>query len=134
VTYGGVLEINAAGTFTAGQNFQLFSGTGAASTSSFAKISTSSGILFGFTNGVLTVVSTLASNPTNITASVSGSTLTITWPADHLGWILQAQTNHLGVGLTTNGWVAVPNSSSGTSSSLPIVPANPAVFYRLSHP
>src|ERR1039458_5390184 len=27
-------------------------------------------------------------NPTNITASVSGNTLAIAWPADHIGWIL----------------------------------------------
>ena len=39
-----------------------------------------------------------ANNRTNITASVRGNTLTIAWPDDHLGWILQAQTNGLGAG------------------------------------
>ena len=49
----------------------------------------------------LSVVSTIASYPTNISYSVSGGVLTITWPATHLGWILQNQTNSLSVGLTT---------------------------------
>ena len=37
-------------------------------------------------------------NPTNITSSVSSNTLTIAWPADHIGWILQAKTNSLSAG------------------------------------
>jgi len=56
-------------------------------------------------------VASVATNPTNITAVVSNSTLTLFWPADHLGWILQAQTNHAGLG--TN-WVDAAGSSSST--------------------
>ena len=69
-----------------------------------------------------------ADNPTNITASVSGKTLTIAWPADHLGWILEAQTN----GLSTGQWFDLSGSSDVNSVAIPINPANPAVFYRLS--
>jgi hypothetical protein len=69
-----------------------------------------------------------ATNATNVTASVSGNTLTIAWPADHLGWILQAQTNGLGSGQ----WFDVPGSDDINSLPIPINPANPAVFYRLS--
>jgi 4-phytase/acid phosphatase len=71
-----------------------------------------------------------AVNPTNITASVSGKTLTIAWPADHLGWILQAQTN----GLSTGQWFDLPGSSDLNSVAHPIAPANAAVFYRLRQP
>jgi autotransporter-associated beta strand protein len=85
-------------------------------------------------SGSLRVGIPIASNPTNITASVTGTTLTITWPTDHIGWILQSQTNSLSTGLTTNGWVDVPNSSSAATSTFPIVPANPTVYYRLRHP
>ena len=68
-----------------------------------------------------------ADNPTNITASVSGKTLTIAWPADHIGWILQAQTN----GLSTGQWFDLPGSGGTNSVVIPINPANTSVFYRL---
>ena len=71
-----------------------------------------------------------ADNPTNITASVSSNTLTIAWPADHVGWILQAQTN----GLSAGQWFDLPGSSDGNAVAIPINPANPAVFYRLRQP
>jgi 4-phytase/acid phosphatase len=70
----------------------------------------------------------IAANATNITATVNGNTLTIAWPDDHLGWILQAQTNGLGSGQ----WFDVPGSSDTSSLSMPMDPATPAVFYRLS--
>jgi len=69
-------------------------------------------------------------NPTNITASVSGNTLTIAWPADHLGWILQAQTN----GLSTGQWFDLPGTGTASSAAITINPANPAIFYRLRRP
>lgn len=86
-------------------------------------------------NGSISVVNTnaaLANNPTNITVLVSGGTLSLTWPTDHLGWTLQAQTNTLGVGLKTNGWVDVPGSSAQTSATITMDPTQPTVFYRLS--
>jgi hypothetical protein len=79
------------------------------------------------------VVTGTASNSTNLTASVSGGVLSITWPADHLGWILQSQTNSSSVGLSNN-WVDVAGSSAGTNSNFNINPANPTVFFRLRHP
>jgi 4-phytase/acid phosphatase len=66
-------------------------------------------------------------NPTNITASVSSNTLTIAWPADHIGWILQAQTN----GLSTGQWFDLPGSDVVNAVAIPINPANTSVFYRL---
>ncbi len=59
VTYGGVLNIVPSGTFSAGQNFTLFSGAGATNASNFDGIAGSpgAGLAFSFTNGVLSVVS-----------------------------------------------------------------------------
>src|SRR5208282_5369528 len=105
-----------------------------ASASNFASIigSPGAGLAYSFTNGVLSVVVGVAGNPTNITFSLSGNTLTLSWPSDHLGWILQSQTNGLGKGLSTN-WVDVAGSGSSDTNVSTINQTNPAVFYRLRH-
>ncbi len=81
----------------------------------------------------LSVASTTANYPTNISFSLTGSTLTIGWPATHLGWILQSQTNPLSVGLTfpSNAWFDVAGTAGGTNASATINPKNPTVFFRL---
>jgi autotransporter-associated beta strand protein len=68
----------------------------------------------------------------SITSSVSGNTMTLSWPEDYAGWSLQAQTNTLATGLSTN-WHTILGSSALTSTNLPISAANPSVFYRLSY-
>jgi hypothetical protein len=75
----------------------------------------------------------ISNNPTNLTYSVSANRLTISWPADHLGWLLQSQTNNLKIGLTTN-WVNVPGSGSITQSVMNIDRTKPTVFFRLRSP
>jgi autotransporter-associated beta strand protein len=72
-------------------------------------------------------------NPTNIVVSVSGNTMTLSWPQDHIGWSLQAQTNPLSVGLWTN-WFIVAGSSITNQVSVQMNPTNGAVFYRLILP
>ena len=133
VTYGGVLTIstNSGPTFTAGQQFVLFSGAGATNAGNFASIVGSPGVnlAFNFTNGVLSVVS--AGSPTPPLLSVSppsGGTLTFSWTDP--SFKLQSQTNNLSTGL--NGiWGDYP--SGGTSPvGVTINPANPTVFFRLS--
>jgi len=64
---------------------------------------------------------------------MAGNVLTLSWPPDHLGWRLQAQTNAPGIGLRTN-WVSVPGSALVTSTNFPLNPANGAVFFRLIYP
>jgi hypothetical protein len=59
--------------------------------------------------------------------------LTLAWPADHIGWQLQVQTNSIGQGLGTN-WVDVAGSAITNQISIPIDPNNGNVFYRLSYP
>ena len=134
-TYGGVLNLVTSGTFTAGQNFTLFSGGGAASASNFASVqgSPGAGLAFSFTNGVLTVVSTGGGpgGPAILTNSISGNTLSLSWPAGQ-GWRLQMQTNSLSVGLKTN-WVYITDGTI-SSTNLLTLPTNPTVFFRLRYP
>ena len=68
-----------------------------------------------------------------VTTSVSAGNLNLAWPSDHLGWRLQVQTNTLGAGLGTN-WNTVTGSTSVTNVTIPVNPANGAVFYRLTYP
>ncbi|HWY29906.1 MAG TPA: discoidin domain-containing protein [Candidatus Acidoferrum sp.] len=70
--------------------------------------------------------------PTNMTVGVTGNTIALSWPADHLGWHLQVQTNAPGSGLGTN-WVTIPGTDQVTGTNLTINPANGAVFYRLTY-
>ena len=78
----------------------------------------------------------VATNPTNITATVSGSVLQLSWPADHLGWRLLVQTNDLaqGISANTNDWTTVPGSASIYQTNITINPAMPTEFYRLVYP
>ena len=133
VTYGGVLQILPTGTFTAGQNFTLFSGAGAASASNFSSLqgSPGSGLAFTFTNGVLSVVTTGPSGPATITNSFNGGVLSLSWPAGQ-DWRLQMQTNSLTTGLGTN-WTYITDGSM-SSTNLTIDPSKPTVFYRLTNP
>ena len=81
-------------------------------------------------SGSLLVGATTASNPTNITFSVTGggTSMSISWPADHLGWILQQATN------ITGPWSDVSGTATVTSTSVPISGATPHTYYRLRHP
>ena len=79
------------------------------------------------------LVSAIATNPTNIIAVVVGNQYQLSWPASHTGWRLEAQTNSLATGLSSN-WATVPGSTSVNQISLPINPANGTVFFRLAYP
>jgi autotransporter-associated beta strand protein len=86
--------------------------------------------------GSLQVAVTVATNPTNIVATLSGTTLNLSWPADHTGWRLLQQTNHLaqGISANTNDWGTVSGSASTNKVSLTIDPAKPTEFYRMVYP
>jgi fibronectin-binding autotransporter adhesin len=138
VTYGGTLVVtNLSGTLTVSDTFTLFNASTHVGNFSSISGSPGAGLAWSFTNGVLSVVAqSYATYPTNITASASGNQLTLTWPATHLGWILQAQTNALSVGLTTpaNTWFDLAGSDASNTNVITINPANPTVFYRLRLP
>jgi hypothetical protein len=79
-------------------------------------------------NGTVTVVST--SPPPLAAVTGGGNVLTLTWPADHTGWQLQAQTNSTTLGLGTN-WVDVIGSTTTNQMIIPMDGNNGSVFYRL---
>jgi len=81
----------------------------------------------------LSIVNTVNTSPTNIVVSVTNNQLFLTWPADHIGWQLQAQTNSRAVGISTN-WVNVSGSTSTNQIVVPINLTNGSVFYRLIYP
>lgn len=138
LNYGGVLLLaNAGPALQAGDSFQLFQAGGI--TGWFASLSLpplGSNLTWNTNNlgsGLLSVVQTVATNPTDISYTTGTGTLTLSWPADHTGWRLQAQTNNPTTGLGTN-WFDVPGSATTNNLNLPIDMENGSVFYRLIYP
>jgi autotransporter-associated beta strand protein len=137
LNYGGVLTVTNLGpALQSGDSFQLFSAgsmSGAFTATNLPALNP--GLVWSFnpTSGVLSVVQTIATNPTNILYSVSSNALTLSWPADHTGWRLQAQTNAPGLGLGTN-WADVADSTNVNQLTILMNPANGSVFYRLVFP
>ncbi|HEX3856046.1 MAG TPA: DUF5703 domain-containing protein [Verrucomicrobiae bacterium] len=74
-----------------------------------------------------------STTPPQLNFGVGSGQIQFSWPQDHLGWELQAQTNSLASGLGTN-WVTLPGSESVTGTNITINPASGAVFYRLVYP
>jgi len=140
VTYGGTLTLsNLAGTITALNAFKLFSAT--SYRGAFAALNPASpgpGLAWNTNtlaaDGTLRVVST---SPAMIALSRAApcappsECFTVSWPADHIGWRLQAQTNALGLG--TN-WLDVPNSIAADQMTFTLDPSAGCVFYRLVYP
>ena len=83
--------------------------------------------------GSLQIPATVATNPTNIIYSynVSGNSLSLSWPEDHLGWTLQ--TNAVSVAAPAS-WFSYPGSSSVTNVAISISPGAANVFFRLVYP
>ena len=79
-------------------------------------------------NGTLGVV-TVATNPVNLTASCCNGELALSWPSNHTGWRLEAQTNGLGA-----NWVVVSGSTLTNLFNIPVVITNGSVFFRLVYP
>ena len=147
VTYGGALIVSNITSDTTllalGDTVTLFTASAyAGSFSTFTLPPLPSGLAWDKSqltvNGSLQVVAgpTVNTTPTNITASVTGSTLTLSWPADRTGWRLLVQTNHLATGVSsnTNDWTTVPGSATTNRVSIPILLSNPTEFYRLVYP
>jgi len=72
-----------------------------------------------------------------LTNSVSSSTLTLTWPADHLGYRLLVQTNNLSKGVSGNisDWGTVSGTATVTSTNITIIKAGVTnQYYKLVYP
>jgi autotransporter-associated beta strand protein len=141
VIYGGTLNVaNLGGTFVAGDKFTLFNAASHLGSFSAVNLPALPGGL-NWSNslaidGSIQVVNGVNTNPTNITATVSGSTLSLSWPADHTGWRLLVQTNHLvgGISTVSTDWMTVPGSTTINQTNITINPALPTEFYRLVYP
>jgi hypothetical protein len=133
-TFGGTLTVsNLGGTFQNGDSFKLFSlGSGSNFTATnLPALGTGLKWNWNPASGVLSVVSSGPSGPASITNSLSGSTLTLTWPAGQ-GWTLVSQTNSLSAGLGAN-WAPVSGVGDG-SAIITIDATKPTVFYKLTAP
>jgi hypothetical protein len=60
---------------------------------------------------------------------LNGGQMQLSWPADHLGWRLEMQTNSL----SGAGWATVPNSTATNQISVSVNPGG-NVFFRLVYP
>jgi hypothetical protein len=139
----GTVNLGLSGTgFTVGQ-FPLISYTGSIGGGGFPSlnlVSLPSGVTGYLTNNLtnlsVDMVITVAPpainpNPTNIVFSVSGNQLTLGWPSDHKGWLLQSNS----IGLTSiDSWFTVPGSSSTNQFSFTIDPSTTNVFFRMLKP
>ena len=136
---GGTLTVNnLGGSYVAGDSFKLFNSQSYQGTFAATNLPSIAPLVWNWipTNGTLAVMSTMAANPTNITATVSGNVLTLSWPADHTGWNLLVQTNNLvtGISSNTNDWTVVPGSAAINTTNITMDATKPTEFYRLAHP
>jgi polygalacturonase len=133
---GATANVTAAPGFGAGL-YTLFTYTGSES-GSIALGNTPANFNYALTNST-GKIQLLVSNPgpsltpVNLGFQESGGQLQLTWPADHIGWSLEIQTNQTSVGLSTN-WVVVPGSVSVNQIFLPVSATNGCVFLRLAYP
>lgn len=81
------------------------------------------------TNSSPVSVRPVSSVPPQLAFGMAGSQIQFSWPADHFGWRLQAQTNSLG----TN-WFTVSGSTLTNRLFIPIDVGNGSVFFRLIYP
>jgi BNR repeat-containing family member len=71
---------------------------------------------------------------TNLLYVLSGSSLSISWPASHLGWTLQTNAVSLA---DSNAWFECPPGAGSRHTNqitITIDPAKPKVFFRLAYP
>jgi hypothetical protein len=140
---GQLLITNVGPTLVPGDRFQLFSKS---VTGGFAGVelpaTDASGASYTWQNDiavngsirVLTATGGMTTTPTNLVVSAgSDGSLTLSWPAEYVGWSLEAQTNSGPAGLGTN-WVKVPGANATNQFQMPIDPANGSVFFRMVLP
>lgn len=66
-----------------------------------------------------------------LTKTISDGTLNLSWPANYIGWTLEAQTNLNGGGLD-GSWSAVAGSTTTNQYSAPVGGPPGSVFFRLN--
>ena len=142
LAFGGTLVINNVGAgVSTNSTFTLFSAGGTGSFAAISPATPGTGLVWDTSalnaSGILKVAAPAgpSGGPGTITNSVSGSTLSLSWPAGQ-GWVLEVQTNNLvnGVSSNTNDWMRITGSSSLSSTNIQINPVVPGSYYRLVNP
>ena len=135
LTFGGTLVVsNLAGTIAVGDKFKLFQAGSINSSFSAYRLPPLTANLAWNTNSLSTgILSVVQTSPTNLVWQINSTNLNLSWPASYIGWRLQAQTNALNAGLSTN-WFDVSSASQTNSVTLPIDGTKGSVFYRLVFP
>ena len=136
---GAVLQIGTNGAVTplvAGDTFKLFNAGTYVGTFATVTPGPGPGLVWDASqlsvNGTLSVkANPLPATGTNMTFSVSGGSLTLGWPTNYIGWLLQSNSVNLAV---TNYWFTVPGSASTNREVITLDPTKPQVFYRMVHP
>ena len=70
----------------------------------------------------------ISTNAVILSASISDKSVTISWPVDHLGWVLQTQSTTL----SSDEWHNVPGSNFVTSTNFAFNGPTSPTFFRLS--
>ena len=134
LVYDGTLTVqNTGGSPAPGQSYQLFSATSYAgnfSATNLPPLGAGLAWVWAPASGTLSVLRIVATNRTNLTAAVSDGNLSLSWPADHLGW--SVETNAVSL-VATNFWFTYPGSSSVTNLTIPIGTGG-RVFFRMAYP
>jgi autotransporter-associated beta strand protein len=79
----------------------------------------------------LNVALSLPRSGTNLMFSMSAHQLTLSWPTNYTGWLLQSNSVNLA---STNDWFTVPGSASTNRIQINLTPTQTNVFYRMVHP
>jgi autotransporter-associated beta strand protein len=139
IAYGGTLVLtNTGAELEVGDTFALFNAS--SYSGSFTLVSQTPNQIVTWNTSQLTVNGTISvatvtpavnTTPVPINHSVTGNTLNLSWPPDHLGWTLQ--TNSVSVANSAT-WYPLAGSATVTNVSLTIDPSQTNVFFRLVYP
>ena len=85
---------------------------------------------------VLSVTPPVSTTPFAITNVLTGGTLQLSWPADHVGWRLLEQTNNVAAGVSSApaDWGVVAGSAVTNLVNITVDPTQPGAYYRMVYP
>lgn len=127
VNNGGTLNLNYTGACTIGRFFT----NGVELPNGYYNAASVPGFITG--SGSVQVIASIPNTPTRLGYSVDGEQISLTWPPNYQGWILQQQTNASTSGLGTN-WADVVGTAGVTNVTVTVDPVSPLKFYRLRYP
>lgn len=131
VTLGGTLQVVVQGTLSGNEVFKLFSATNYSGDFTYYDLpALPSPYSWDYSTVAVDGTLKVTGGAPKLVISQAGNVLTFTWTEP--GFRLQAQTNSLNVGLSSN-WGDYPSGAS-SPVNVTISPANPTVFFRLVSP